>query len=313
MGLYGYAVSGSVDRFDSFTVSAVGNPPPNSTITGAVSDAVTGAPVAGVTVSTLPVTTTATSDSQGHYALTLPAGTYTVVLTAFGVGYNSNDVTNVQAPANGTATAPTVRLVGIPSQTAMDTFTQPDRTQGWGTSTDGHSWSSDLGSYPGAMAGITSQQAWIDTQSSTSTDFDTWMGNQIQDQQVSVDFDMTSVLVDPNFQHGVRLLARVQNSTTWVLMSVNPTAGDLELWVVLNNNWTFLGSASVPISTNGWYHAKLDVVGTGVQGKAWGFGTTEPGWQVSATQKVVTGSGQAGVRATGAYVDVANFAQTPGT
>lgn len=309
MGLYGYAGSATPVLVDTFSVSAVGNPVPNSTITGTVTDVNTGFPVAGVQVSTLPLTTTATTNSAGAYSLNLPAGTFTVVFTAASVGYNANFVAGVQAPVNGTASA-NQSLAPIPAQTAMDTFTQPNQSNGFGTSTDGNVWANDFARYPSANAGITNSQAWVDTQASSQTDLDTWMGNQYQNQLVSADLNMNTILVDPVFQHGSRLLARVQNSTTWILMSINPTAQDLELWATLNDNWTLLVTTPMSISTNSWYHAKLAVIDNTVEGKIWSFGSAEPGWQISATQHIVNGAGQGGLRTTGAYVQYANFRQT---
>jgi hypothetical protein len=53
------------------------------------------------------------------------------------------------------------------------------------------------------------------------------------------------------------------------------------------------------------------VVGSLVEGNVWS-GSTEPsGWQITATQSLLLGAGQAGTRTTGSYVDYANFAQTP--
>ena len=309
MGLYSYAGSGTPVSFDTFSVVAVGNPVPNSTINGIITNASNGAPIAGVVISTLPVTTTASTGSLGTYSLNLPAGTFTVVFTAYGVGYNSNYLAGVQAPVNGAVSA-NQQLAAIPAQTAMDTFTQPNQSNGFGVSTDGNVWSNDFASYPGAQAGISNGQAWVDTQSSSQTDLDTWMGYQYQNEQVTVDLNMTSILVDPVYQHGARVLARVQNSTTWLLMTVDPTAQDLTLWATLNNNWTQLAVISQPISVNAWYHAKLDVVGNLVEGKVWAFGAAEPGWQISATQQIVNGAGQAGLRTTGAYVEYANFEQS---
>ena len=312
MGLYAYAASGTPVSFDSFSVSAVGNPVPNSNITGNVIDATSGLPVAGVQVSTLPLTTTAVTNPAGAYSLNLPAGMFTVVFAGAASGYNANFLTNIQAPINGTVSA-NVALTVIPFQTAMDNYTRPNQSNGFGTSSDGHVWSSDLGVYPGAQAGVTAGQAWVDTQATSQTDFDTWMGYQYQNQVVSVDLNMNTILVDPVFQHGARLLTRVQNSSTWVLMAIDPTAQDLELWVAVNNNWTELIAVPQPVSTNVWYHAKLATVGNLVEGKIWQSGTSEPGWQISATQKLLAGGGQAGLRTTGAYIQYANFQQVPVT
>ena len=310
MGLYSYAGAGTPVNFDTFSVSAVGNPVPNATITGTLNDSVTGVPVAGVLVSTLPVTTTATTNFSGNYSMNLPAGNFTVVFTAYSAGYNSNFAGGVQAPINGTVSV-NKTLAPIPPQTSMDTFTQPNQSNGFGISTDGSPWANDFARYPGAQAGVTNGQAWVDTQSSSQTDLDTWMGYQYQNEQVSVDLNINSILVDPVFQHGARILARVQNSTTWILMTVDPTAQQLTLWATLNDNWTQLKVVPHAISVNGWYHAKLLVTGNQVQGKVWAFGGPEPGWEISATQSIVNGAGQAGLRTTGAYVQYANFVETP--
>ena len=312
MGLYAYAASGTPVQFDNFSVSAVGNPVPNSSIAGTVTDISSGLGIGGVQVSTLPLTTTALTNPAGSYTLNLPAGTFTVVFTGAPAGYNASFLSNVQAPINGTVSA-NQSLSVIPPQIGMDAFTRPNQSNGFGTSSDGHVWSSDLGVYPGAQAGITNSQAWVDTQSTSQTDFDTWMGYQYQNQVVTVDLNMNTILVDPVFQHGARILTRVQNSTTWALLAIDPTAQDLELWVAVNNNWTELTAVPQPSSTNVWYHVKFATIGNLMEGKVWAFGTAEPGWQITAIQKLLPGAGQGGLRTTGAYVQYANFQQAPVT
>jgi len=102
----------------------------------------------------------------------------------------------------------------------------------------------------------------------------------------------------------------VQNSTTWVLMTIDPTAQDLTLWATLNDNWTQLAVIPHSVSTNAWYHTKLTVIGNLVEGKVWAFGATEPGWEITASQHIVNGAGQGGLRTTGAYVQYSNFQET---
>ncbi len=87
------------------------------------------------------------------------------------------------------------------------------------------------------------------------------------------------------------------------------------LWVAKNNQWTQLKSwtASPALIQNSWYHAKLRAVGTNVYGKVWAFGSPEPGWQVSATQTILTGAGTGGVRSSGATDYFANFSESPVT
>src|SRR3984893_6613124 len=122
---------------------------------------------------------------------------------------------------------------------------------------------------------------------------------------------MNTILVGPVFQHGARVLARVQNSTTWVLMTIDPTAQQLTLWATLNDTWTQLAVVPHAVSTNAWYHTKLTVIGNLVEGKVWSFGATEPGWEIAASQHIVDGNGQAGLRTTGADVQYSNFQETP--
>jgi hypothetical protein len=55
----------------------------------------------------------------------------------------------------------------------------------------------------------------------------------------------------------------------------------------------------------------LAVIGNLVEGKVWAFGATEPGWEITASEHIVNGAGQAGLRTTGAYVQYANFQETP--
>jgi hypothetical protein len=333
MGLYGWAQSGSPVSFDSFSVAPVSAAPPNSTIGGTITDSVTHSGIPGVIVSTVPASTTATTGASGAYSLPVAAGTYTVIFTAANVGHNANYLGGVAAPANGSVAA-NQQLVAIPAQVAMDTFTQPNQTGGWSPSTDGHAWTSDLGNPPNGVpingAGVTSSQAWVDTSGSTLQDFDTWMGYQYANEQVTADVDIVSVLHDAGYQHGPRLLARVQGgSSSWnaVVMTIDPpdgsnpippgsshacTSGDISLWVTLpSSTWTELAMVCQTVTTGTTYHAALDVVGSLVEGNVWS-GSTEPsGWQITATQSLLLGAGQAGTRTTGSYVDYANFAQTP--
>jgi hypothetical protein len=331
MGLYGYAAAGAPVELDSFSVATVSAAPPNSTITGTVIDSNGGHDIAGVTVSTIPASTTATTSSSGIYSLPVASGLYTVVFIASGVNYNDNDVTGVTAPAGGSVTA-NQTLVAIPAEEGMDAFTQPDQTGGWSPSTDGQSWTSDIASPPNGVAingaGVTGNQAWVDTSGSTLQDFDTWMGYQYANQQVMADVDISTVLHDATYQHGPRLLAQVQgSSTSWnaIVMTIDPpdgsnpippgssqacTAGDISLWVTIPSSWTELAMVCETIAPGTTYHAMLDVIGDLVEGQVW-TGSSAPGWQISATQSKLLGAGEAGTRTTGSYVDWANFQEVP--
>jgi len=271
-----------------------------------VSDARTGAPVAGGQVSTQPASTTATTGNNGAYSLNLAAGTYNVLFTA--PGYNANFVGAVNAPSNGTATA-NQALVRVPAQGAQDLFSRPNQS-GIGTASDGHTWADDFTVYPTAKVSIVGGQDFVQTMTA-NTDLDTWMGIAYRDQEVTADMNMVAVLSDPSFQHGGRLLARVQGSDSWIVLALNTSADTVTIWVDNSGNWTQIASAGLALHPNVWYHAKLDVIGTSVYGKAWAFGSGEPAWQVSASQSAIMAPGVGGLRVGAADVYFANYTETP--
>jgi PKD repeat protein len=333
MGLYGWAASGAPVEFDSFSVAAVssGTGPTNSTITGTVQSGAS-SPIAGVEVSTIPATTTATTGASGSYSLAVPAATYTVVYTGAPVGYNANFTGSVVAPASGSVSAGLVTLTAIPAQEAMDTFTQPNQTGGWSPSTDGSTWDSDLGTsnngvvITSSQVGVSGEQGFVDTGESTGADYDNWMGYDYVNQVVSAQVEITSIVSDPVNAHGARLLARVQqlganDDDTLVEMTVDPyntsepayPNGDISIWVAVNGSWTELGIVGTTISLNTLYDAQLEVVGNVVEGSVWPAGSSQPGWMVQGTQTALTGAGQAGTRTTGSNVTWSSFSQVPVT
>ena len=271
-----------------------------------MSSSVSGTPISGATVSTQPATSVATTDSAGNYSLTVPAATYNVIFTA--AGYNANFIGSLSAPTGGTAVA-NQALVPVPSFTNEDLFSRPDQT-GLGTASDGSVWVNDLSRYPTAKATIAGRQAFVQT-NTAYTDYDTWMGTAYRDEEVAVDMNMVSVFNDPSFQHGGRVLARVLRSDSWIVMAINPSNNTLTLWVDDSGNWTQIGGLTTSFSLGTWYHAKLDVIGSRVYGKAWQFGTAEPGWQVTGSQLALTAPGVGGFRTGAADVYFNNFTTVP--
>jgi hypothetical protein len=96
---------------------------------------------------------------------------------------------------------------------------------------------------------------------------------------------------------------------TWIELAVNPMNGTLALWVSDADVWTELKEASVPTTVNQWYHAKLYIWGNTVAAKVWAVGTAEPGWQITATQNILTGPGVGGLRTTASDVYYQNFVE----
>jgi hypothetical protein len=270
-----------------------------ASIAGVVTDAGSGAAISGVQVSTQPATSTTASSGSGGYQLSVPAGTYNVIFSAG--GYNSN-FQAVTVSSGATATA-NQALIPVPALTAEDLFSRPNQG-GIGTASDGHAWSDDLASNPSAGVQISNQRLYLQT---AGTLYDAWMGYQYQDQEVAADVDMVS--------GGARLLARVQGNGTWLVLAIDPASDNLVLWAAKNGQWTQLKSwtASPALAQNTWYHAKLRAVGQTVSAKVWAFGTAEPAWQITATQSILTGGGQAGLRSAGATDYVLRFTQIPVT
>ena len=236
----------------------------------------------------------------------MTAATYNVIFAAS--GYNSDFDAGVIAPSNGSVTA-NASLVPVPPGIAMDMFSRPDQA-GLGTASDGNSWSNDLNVFPSAQSSISGRRAFVQT-ARAYTDFDAWMGIAYRDEEVSADIDMVSVVQDPSFQHGARLLARVQGSDSWIVMALNPSNSTLTLWVDKQGNWTQIGGVTQAFQVNVWYHAKIDVIANNVYGKAWVVGQPEPGWQVSGTQTSIMTPGVGGFRTGAADAYFANYMETP--
>jgi hypothetical protein len=91
---------------------------PHGDLTGTVTNSGNGNPIAGALVSTSNGSTT--TDAQGHYSLTLPAGTYDVTYSAF--GFNTHTESGVVITDGGTTTV-NVALDPAPSVTLSGTVT----------------------------------------------------------------------------------------------------------------------------------------------------------------------------------------------
>jgi hypothetical protein len=291
-------VSNSVSTTANFALVATGPPPTDSNIIGNVTDSTSGAAIAGAQVYTQPATTSVTTDNAGNYLLTVLSGSYSVLFSA---GQHNTDFATVTTVSGGTSTV-NMTLSRVPAGAAQDAFSRPNQS-GIGIASDGRTWTDDHAVYPTGTEQIAGRLLWVQTAAAT-TDYDAWMGIPYQDQEVTLDFNATS--------GGIRVLGRVQASETWVVLAVNPSSNNLALWAANNNVWTLLtSSGTVTVTPNTWYHAKLDVIGQKVQGKVWAFGTTEPGWQIGATQTIVNGTGVGGLRFAGGDGYVTNFLEKP--
>jgi hypothetical protein len=288
------------------TPGATNTPTPTPSGIGNISGMVTdpsGAALPGAQITTLPATSTTTTDSSGNYTLSnIPAGTYSVIATASGL--NATYVGNIVVTNGNTTTANEAFASAVPGFTSMDTYFRPDQT-GWNPASDGNTWIDDSSRYPGASVSIKSNQGFIDT-FTAATDRDEWMGATYGDQMISADFDVLQFGQDA-FQHGARLLADVTDTHHFIDFAINYATSTLQLWVNNNENWTMLKQVSVPkFITGQWYHSRLLVVGTLVYGKVWAYGTAEPNWSIQATQNSLH-SGMGGTRSTFCDIYWANF------
>lgn len=264
------------------------------TISGTVRDASSAVGIAGAQITTQPATTSTTTDASGNYSILVAPGTYSVVATA--AGYNSNFAS---VTVNSSVTA-NLALTAVPAQSAQDLFTRPNQS-GFGSATDGHSWSTDNAS---ANVAVTNSALSFQT---SGTSVDGWMGIPYQDQVVSADINIASGTA--------RVLARVAGAGTWVALVVDPGNDDLLLYSVTNNQWSQIGfwAAAPNLAFNTSYHVRLEAVGNVVAAKEWLFTDPEPAWDVTANQSTVTGSGVGGLGSAGASSTVSRFTEAPVT
>jgi N-acetylneuraminic acid mutarotase len=112
---------------------------PSGTLSGTVTDAGNSQAIAGAKVTAGAVT--ATTDGNGHYAMTLPVGTYTVSATAY--GYDTQTANNVAVTDGGT-TVQNFALNAVPTVDVSGTVTDGG----------GHGWplyaKITIDGYPGA-------------------------------------------------------------------------------------------------------------------------------------------------------------------
>lgn len=101
-------------------------PAPNGTITGTVTDPVTGLPVAGVTVTADPGGFTGVSNAAGVFTITVPAGTFTVTSAATAAG-SPTITTGAVVGAGETVTAD----INLEAAVEVETGDGSDSSNGW--------------------------------------------------------------------------------------------------------------------------------------------------------------------------------------
>jgi N-acetylneuraminic acid mutarotase len=101
-------------------------PGPHATLSGTVTDAATGRPVAGASVTLGAYHTT--TGSTGEYQLVVPAGSYPLSVTAF--GYADQNLGDVDLP-DGASPTRNVALTPVPTQTVSGTV-RDGGGHGWG-------------------------------------------------------------------------------------------------------------------------------------------------------------------------------------
>jgi subtilisin family serine protease len=110
-------------RLDAFAAVSASPRGPIGTLTGTVTNAGNGTPLAGVNIhATGPFDRSTTTDAAGHYSMTLPVGSYTVSASIFGFVSQSTTVTI----ADGQTTTQDFALQPAASHTVSGTVRDAD-------------------------------------------------------------------------------------------------------------------------------------------------------------------------------------------
>lgn len=184
---------------------------------------------------------------------------------------------------------------------AQDTFTRSNQS-GWGTGSDGSSWSVVTGT---ATYSIASNEGHATGQ--TGNQLSSYGTLSVADCILSMRFKVSAT------SNNVTLNARGSGSNTGYRLKVQ--SGTLFLNKDVSGTITTLQSTAIAMSANTYYWIKLYVVGTTIQGKFWTDGASEPtSWTLTATDSSITAAGNVGIffslNTTADTIDVDHFLVT---
>ncbi|MGH7746523.1 MAG: PKD domain-containing protein, partial [Candidatus Dormibacteria bacterium] len=275
-GYGGIRAAGADTNFENFLESPV------TQIAGQVTDAATGNPISGASVG-IGAGATATTDINGLYTLSgVAPGTYSV--TAAASGYNSSTQpatvsTGVSASASFSLTSASG---GNQTYIAQDTFSRGNQS-GWGTASNGASWSSGSGLSISGNEGTVSNSA--------ASQFETLGTATTGDGNGLVRFSVAST------KDTAGILLRGQSSSSGLLARYDG-AGNLQLMIKTGGSWTGVAKTPVTVNAGSFYWLRFLVQGTSVSMKLWPSGTQEPSaWTWTGTNSAVSGPGTMGLYA----------------
>src|SRR5487761_1210997 len=165
----------------------------------------------------------------------------------------------------------------------QDTFQRANVGSGWGTATDGNSWSISSGS------GTTDVSADEGQIGQTSSSMFLVLGAKLTqaDSNSLVRFSVTSGVL-------AGIVARYAGSGGYYLL--RQTGSQLQLIKNVSGATSTLATYAFTPSANSFCWMRLLVQGTSLEARVWQDGTTEPSaWQISVTDSSITAAGYAGL------------------
>lgn len=225
--------------------------------------------------------------SSGAQSTATAAHTYTT---------GGNFTVTVTATATDGSTGTATAAVTVTSSTiAQDSFQRANQS-GWGTASNGMTWSAGSGQSIASNEGLISNSSSSQYEllgSVTCTD-----GNGLVRFAVAAANDTAGVIL--RYQtNGDMMLARYDG------------AGNLEFMVKSGGAWTIVSKTPVSVSTNTFYFLRFLVQGTNVSLKLWKSGTTEPSaFTWTGTSSAISAAGKVGLygwAASGAPVSFDTF------
>lgn len=170
-----------------------------------------------------------------------------------------------------------------------DTFTRSNVASGWGTATDGNTWTQVRGVQ--ALA-VTSNEGTMTQQTNTNSGFMALSSGTAAQAETLVRFKVDSLTSIA----GVGL--RFVDSNNWYAAVIGNTSQTIEIRKDVAGTFSTVtgASASFTYSTNTFYWMRFRAVGTSLRAKIWADGSSEPSsWTISGTDSSISAAGRYGI------------------
>lgn len=166
-----------------------------------------------------------------------------------------------------------------------DTFVRSNAS-GWGTSSGGDTWATNLGSPTLSIASNKGHAASISSQAAMQLGSTT---SQNMEGLVRAQTNNTNSL-----RMGVAL--RFTSSNTFYHARLSANANNLVIGKIVSGSNTDLFTTSFTVSTATYYWVRFRIVGSNLYARVWADGGSEPGtWTLTGTDSSITGSGGFGL------------------